>query len=254
LLKFQARVWGTAYKIRGRDIEGVVQQLDLREVMGYERVPIEFHPVAEHPLNEFDVKPQDNYASSNDCSGFSTSNSFISSLDMDIDDDRGLLNSVGSNSNGSSLHGESESDSGLSGDTESKSETDTEYETEDSASDDDDSDPHYEDVKFGRAFRAIMYFGSEQNEHYVGPAPALEMAKQIYDCAGFSGKNIDYLLNLCNSMREICDEALDSHLRELESLVLSFRDQDTKGYINSTSVQQVTGSYASDSPQTFAGL
>ena len=184
------------------------------------------HPVADHPLNEFDVKPQaDNYANSNDCAGFTTGRNFLSTADMDVDDERGLLNSV--SSNGSSLHGENESDSGLSvNDSESKSETDTEYESEDSISeseDDEDPDPHYEDIKFGRAFRAIMYFGSEQNEHYVGPAPAFDMAKQIYECVGFSGRNIDYLLNLCDSMREICDEALDSHLRELESIVRSLR-------------------------------
>lgn len=186
-----------------------MEHLDLREVMGYERVPVEFHPISSHPLNIFNIKQSEGSGSGS--SGYSTEGSLSSN-----DEKKNAHVTVYRNQSNTSL---SSSDSG------NKSESDTEYETE-SASEDDEFELHCHDLKIGRPFRTIMYFGSSENEHYVGPESNTKLAQLIYECVGFSGKNIDYLLNLCDAMREICDEALDSHLQELESLVISLRNEE----------------------------
>jgi len=48
----EARVWGAAYKIDDSRVNDVLLHLDHREVMGYEKVPILFHPISSHPMNE----------------------------------------------------------------------------------------------------------------------------------------------------------------------------------------------------------
>lgn len=46
-----------------------------------------------------------------------------------------------------------------------------------------------------------------------------EMARTIAFNHGPSGPNIDYLFNLCNSMRRIAPEVTDEHLTRLEEAV-----------------------------------
>lgn len=66
---------------------------------------------------------------------------------------------------------------------------------------------------------AMVYIGTTDNEAYVGPAPAQDIAKQIHETYGPSGWNAEYLLNLAEALREISPHAKDDHIFELETLV-----------------------------------
>jgi cation transport protein ChaC len=61
---------------------------------------------------------------------------------------------------------------------------------------------------------AILYIATEDNKTFLGDAPAEEIAYQIYQCVGPSGPNVDYLLNLAESLRKM--EVIDEHVFTLE--------------------------------------
>jgi hypothetical protein len=82
-----------------------------------------------------------------------------------------------------------------------------------------DNDSNVENILNGTKFTVTMYYGSSQNEHYIGPDSLTAMAKQIFESVGPSGRNKDYLFNLAKAMRQINDAALDDHLAELEEAV-----------------------------------
>lgn len=65
----------------------------------------------------------------------------------------------------------------------------------------------------------MVYIGTTDNEQFVGPAPASEIAKQIHETYGPSGWNAEYLLNLAQALREISPGVRDDHVFELEKLV-----------------------------------
>jgi len=179
----EAKVWGAAYKIHESNVADVIEQLDLREVMGYEKVPIEFYPLLNHPLNimdqiitspSSDLTPED---------GATTSGRIIETKkDVNIN--------------------------GLSG-----------HHSEDNFSTRTGGQIQKESHKVGIPFQVTMYYGSEENEHFIGPAELDVMAQQIFDSTGPSGSNKDYLFRLADSMRQISDEAIDNHLAELEEAV-----------------------------------
>lgn len=66
---------------------------------------------------------------------------------------------------------------------------------------------------------ALMYIAVPENRHWLGEAPLLDIAKQILQCRGPSGTNVEYLLRLADFMRDEIPEALDDHLFSLERLV-----------------------------------
>lgn len=69
---------------------------------------------------------------------------------------------------------------------------------------------------------ALLYIAIPENNHWLGAAPLPNIAKQILECTGPSGSNVEYLLRLADFMREEIPEALDDHLFSLERLVRNF--------------------------------
>lgn len=67
--------------------------------------------------------------------------------------------------------------------------------------------------------KSILYVASEKNTCFLGESPLDDIAHQIYKSIGPSGPNVDYLLNLAESMRKM--NAVDSHVTELERRVLT---------------------------------
>lgn len=65
--------------------------------------------------------------------------------------------------------------------------------------------------------KAVLYVGTQKNNCYIGETPVDIIAKQIHKCVGPSGPNVDYLLNLADSMRKM--NVHDPHVAELERLV-----------------------------------
>jgi cation transport regulator ChaC len=188
----QAKVWGAAYKIHQRDIDRVVQHLDLREVMGYEKVPIEFHPIPSHPQNV--LEPASPFDYNNVAKNLVANRPDRLALNEDTEEDEGISLVTPSSS----------------GQSPSSPDGILEYS---------DNDSHAHEISQGKVFTVFMYYGSSENEHYIGPAPVESMAKQIFESIGPSGKNKEYLFKLCQAMRQICDEAMDNHLVELEDAV-----------------------------------
>jgi len=74
------------------------------------------------------------------------------------------------------------------------------------------------------SFTLQLYLATEQNSNYLGPAPVTDIAHQIISSVGPSGKNIEYLLNLAETMRHIAPGHEDSHLFELEREVKMLRE------------------------------
>jgi cation transport regulator ChaC len=69
------------------------------------------------------------------------------------------------------------------------------------------------------AAEGVVYRAAGNNPAYLGPAPAEEMAAQINRCAGPSGSNRDYLLELAAALRRM--GYMDPHVFELEAAVLA---------------------------------
>lgn len=70
--------------------------------------------------------------------------------------------------------------------------------------------------------KALLYIAMPENRHWLGAAPLSDVAKQILECQGPAGTNVEYLLRLANFMRDEVPEALDEHLFSLERLVKNF--------------------------------
>lgn len=74
----------------------------------------------------------------------------------------------------------------------------------------------------GQAFPALVYIATPKNDLWIGEEPLVATARQIAECKGPSGHNVEYLIRLAIFMREELPGAPDEHLFELEGLVRRF--------------------------------
>ncbi|MDP4547794.1 gamma-glutamylcyclotransferase [Marinobacter sp. MDS2] len=71
----------------------------------------------------------------------------------------------------------------------------------------------------GGQAEGLVYIATEDNEAFLGDAPAEDIARQIAQALGPSGPNTDYLLRLAESLRALGDQcdhtfAIESCLKE----------------------------------------
>lgn len=66
-------------------------------------------------------------------------------------------------------------------------------------------------------FTVLVYIATESNMEYLGPASLDSIARQIAHSRGPSGCNVEYVLNLAQTMRETVPHAEDKHLYSLEN-------------------------------------
>jgi cation transport regulator ChaC len=69
----------------------------------------------------------------------------------------------------------------------------------------------------------IVYIADETNFAFLGDAPPHEIAAQIHRCAGPSGTNIEYVLELAHILRRL--EIPDPHVFQIETLVLAAQNE-----------------------------
>jgi cation transport regulator ChaC len=67
----------------------------------------------------------------------------------------------------------------------------------------------------------VVYIADETNFAFLGDASPHEIAAQIHRCAGPSGTNIEYVLELARTLRHL--DISDQHVFEIEALVLAAR-------------------------------
>jgi cation transport protein ChaC len=83
------------------------------------------------------------------------------------------------------------------------------------------SSPHGTPDRGPQVATARMYVATPDNPHYLGPAPLPAIAEQILRSRGPSGPNVEYLLRLAESLRELAAD--DEHVFALEREVLALR-------------------------------
>ncbi len=77
----------------------------------------------------------------------------------------------------------------------------------------------------GNEVSGLVYIAAPGNFAYLGDAPLEQIALQIMDAVGPSGRNVDYLNDLAASLRDL--DVHDEHVFELESLVAQFHQAKT---------------------------
>ncbi|UCG74085.1 MAG: gamma-glutamylcyclotransferase [Chromatiales bacterium] len=75
-------------------------------------------------------------------------------------------------------------------------------------------DVHFDDSQL----LGVVYIGHVGNFAFLGDAPLEDMAAQIRRCAGPSGRNVDYVVELARALRDL--GVTDPHVFELEARVL----------------------------------
>lgn len=76
--------------------------------------------------------------------------------------------------------------------------------------------------------KVIVYVANEQNPSYNNNHNLDDIAAQIIQSIGPSGRNCEYLYKLCDAMREFFSNINDEHLFEIERLVRNLEAEDLK--------------------------
>eukprot|EP01125_Pyxidicula_operculata_P000739 TRINITY_DN1068_c0_g2_i1.p1 TRINITY_DN1068_c0_g2~~TRINITY_DN1068_c0_g2_i1.p1 ORF type:complete len:138 (-),score=50.37 TRINITY_DN1068_c0_g2_i1:41-454(-) len=84
--------------------------------------------------------------------------------------------------------------------------------------------------------QTLLYTATPENKQFLGDDTTHSIAKQIIRSVGPSGPNIDYLLNLANSLKEMNVE--DDHVFELEREVLLILNNDNNNNNNDDTQKQ----------------
>lgn len=74
----------------------------------------------------------------------------------------------------------------------------------------------------------IVYVANEENPSWNCNHDLDDIAEQIFGSVGPSGKNTEYVYNLCDAMRQYFHNIRDDHLFELETLLKSLEAEDLK--------------------------
>ena len=69
-------------------------------------------------------------------------------------------------------------------------------------------------TRAGGPIEALVYIAGRHNDNWLGPAPEIDMVRQIAAAHGPSGANAEYLVKLASSLRRMGVE--DSHVSDLE--------------------------------------
>lgn len=67
---------------------------------------------------------------------------------------------------------------------------------------------------------AVFYCATEENPSWSDQHDISAIADQIIGATGKSGRNVDYVFNLCKSTRELFPGKEDDHLFELENVLI----------------------------------
>lgn len=76
--------------------------------------------------------------------------------------------------------------------------------------------------------KTIVYLANEENPSWNSNHDLDDIAEQIFGSVGPSGKNTEYVYNLCDAMRQYFHNIRDDHLFELEALLKSLEAEDLK--------------------------
>ena len=79
------------------------------------------------------------------------------------------------------------------------------------------------DLDDGRTCVGELYTAGPGNPSWLGPAPLVDMAKQIAESTGPSGPNLDYLIRLDDALAQL--GRVDSHVRELREAAESLHSR-----------------------------
>lgn len=75
--------------------------------------------------------------------------------------------------------------------------------------------------------KTIVYVANEQNPSWNKIHTLPEIAAQIAAAVGPSGRNVDYVYNLCDAMRANFENVIDDHLFDLEKILRSLEAERT---------------------------
>lgn len=74
----------------------------------------------------------------------------------------------------------------------------------------------------------IVYVANEKNPSWNCNHALEDIAKQIHSAVGPSGRNVEYVFNLCDAMRQHFHHLNDDHVFDLEKLLKSMEAGDPK--------------------------